>query len=457
MTVKFSEIFNCIAGLRCIFLLLFILPLHRIAAQRPVISIDNHNVLYRGIENPVRIACQGYKSDQLLLSISGEKNKVNHQSENLYSVIVGEDTGVCFLYVTGVRKNKKQLLGTFRYQIKDIPKGNAKFGKLDNGNYSIDELLSQNRIEYSTDVSITGISENAAIVSYSVLILPKKGLMEEMNYNGNAIQQQLKDKISLLKIGDILVIQRIQMQMTGNKIALKPLLFIVVKPGWDKQQSTHCRISGNLVIDNEIRPYRYPLTEHSLNVSEKQQKHGIWKVWIYNANKQDYLINSVDSFHFGKRIYSEYFTDEKRDFRIDFISDSDIVYTSYHSNGRVYQTGNVKIESEEIRYIKSAFYEEPDITLNRGGFEVHLSRVSAPYFPVGQWLVYDSTGFLQLRIEYGLIIDSLVHETRDPDMPLFYPVQYYLVVPDGECIHFNQDGSIREKIIYRNGRVVRRK
>ena len=428
-----------------------------VSAQNAVISMEMLNVLYVGINNPVRIACEGYKSEQLTLKISGHRNKVTHLSENLYMVDVIKDSPTCILYI--VKKKNNKVLASYNCVIKTIPKGRARFGKIESNYADLNEILKQDKIEHVSDNYINGITDKIRIIKYSVIIMPKRGSMEEFSFNSDSIPLMFKNKISHLHTGDMLVIQAIRAQMGSSDFPIFPITITITKPNQENFFWIG-RIKGQLIIDGQIKPFIYPANEFDLLNVNDLNKHGIWKYWDYNSFTLSYELNHIDSFHFGRKIFSEYYSDSLLEYKVEFINDSTTIYSSFHRNGTLYQNGHVRIENENEKYQGSEFYVDNERPVKKTGYEYHLSKVESPYFPKGKWEIYDSTGYLSMNVEYGIIPDSNRQVQNDFNRDIYYNyltpnVRFYLIVRNGEYILYSKEGTIIEKILFRNGERVK--
>lgn len=441
------------------FLVFFICILQNIWGQRPVISLENQNVLYIGIDNYIRIACENYKSGQLEVSISGKNNSIKFISEDRYVINVSNDTDVCFIYVN-LRNKHKKILGMYRYTISKIPIGYASFGKLELGNNTLSDILEQKQILYNSDVIISGVSEYAKIITYTAVIMPKRGSMEMITYYGDSINSDLMKRIAVLDDGDMIVFHQIRLQIANNNVPITPFYLLINKYNSGNSLYNTYRIKGNYIKDNEIKTYIFPSSEHQYPITDNLIKHGSWIRWQYDDSIQEYIMLSIDSFKYGKLKKSEFYKESFLDYMVEYINDSITRYTSYFKNGNVYQIGKVNTESYSQRYSISDFYEDPSIILKRSGYLLHLYNIKNPFSPIGHWKTYDSLGNLDMSVTYVNIKDS-IRESMNMDNFFniehqFESVSYFLVVPDGDIIFYKSDGTIQEQIRYKHGKLISR-
>ncbi len=98
------------------------------------ISLDNMNVLYAGIENPITASAPGMNSRDIRVQMDAAAGKlVPSQGEGKYNVTPSANAKKIDISVYGIIDGQQKLLNTLHYRVKPIPNPVLKVGQYTNG------------------------------------------------------------------------------------------------------------------------------------------------------------------------------------------------------------------------------------------------------------------------------------------------------------------------------------
>lgn len=418
-------------------------------AQDLAISADANNVFYAGLDNPVSIACAGIKQEKLIVEISGTNNEIRCVGGSRYIVRVTGDTNSCQISVY-IKKRHRQI-GKWHFTIRKLLPGNVLYGKLKSGNYTLDEILAQEKMVYYGDGIITG-----RVSKFNLIIVPKEGEVSEFKVLGNNINHEIREKILRLRTGDLIYIEGIVGGPTGflNGGAICGVLMrfepIALTVSNKDHKSNIIRVIGYYRVNDVLQAYIYPTNDFSPFNPEPHLKDSIWIYYTYDVKRQTYKIHQKDSFYKGMHICAYFYNDSnsKIAYRLQKISDSTWFYESYYSNGSLYQRGIV-IKNNGINvYRKSLFYEEKLHLVKKDAWEKPLFDVHRELYPFSQWEVFDSSGHLLQKLNYGMKIDNSFRPGEEKRI-------HFIIVLVGKSYLYNTDGTIKKEVVFKDGEEVK--
>jgi hypothetical protein len=444
--------------LRYLFYLLLFSLSHSLSAQNVVVSLDFHKVLYVGLDNPISVAVEGVKSKDIIVNITGYGNHIQKVVDGKYiaKVVQQKDSNFCLINIYTQSKGKVKLLSSKSYRIKFVHKGEVKFGSLsNNGFYTKEEILNQKELVYQNDASIQDIL-NYKIVQYQFLHIPKRGFFEQVTCNGSQINETVRNMIKHSMVGDLIVIDRIKISNGHSTSELKPITFNVaqINKGLFK-------IEGLVFKNDQIFPFLYPESANQEDsFPNEASRHGIWKTEEFSYHLNIFFLKQKDSFHYGKLLYTEIYSDSQLEYRIDFLPNKIFQFTSYYKNGKAFQTGEIdfKKSAETFNYEK---YYPSSVNPNKDSdFAEYRINIEGNYYPKGQWKIFNQNGQLIQSFNYLLIYDSLRYKQylfkTDQSFSTQEPEQFYLIVLDGTAVSYNKEGKVEKRIVFRNGFPVKR-
>lgn len=443
--------------LRLLFYFLLFTLSKTLCAQNAVVSLDFHQILYVGLDNPISVAVEGVKSQDLIVNITGKGNYIQKVSDGKYiaKVVQQKDTNTCFINVSVQSKGKVKLVSSKSYRIELVPPGEVMFGAYTSGlTVNSYDLFLQKKLVYSNDQCVKGIL-NYKIDEFQFNIVPKNGTIETMTFQGDQLSETALNKIKNLRSGDIIFFQRI----IAGRFHLRPLVLVVSNP-----LNKTVRIEGLTFHGDTIKPFWYPenTDQEMHNWPQENQKHGVWNTYRFSDKMQDYYLWQQDSFHFGQLIYKKQLSEDQLLYRVDYLQNKSIYFTLYHENGTIYQEGEVlKQQSfETVNYSK--FHRELDTSLNntKNAYQNYPLEISSSYYCTGQWKVYHNNGKIKAELNYITVEDSLRKalnsDLYNPETPSFESPKYLLILLDGPAVFYSKEGKVEETILFKNGNIIKK-
>lgn len=393
---------------KTILLILFIVTCFFSQAQQAVVALPAMNVVYIGLDNPLKIAVEGYTNDKLAV---GCENCTIVKASHYYILKVTKP-GTCKVIVS--YKEKKILkTDTLLFRVKSVPKPESMFGELESGPLSVTALLEQCTINaVLPNFYYDGISFK--VVKFSSLFVPKYGEASAFNPNNDKIPLELKRLIINSRTGDKILVDDIQ--VTG--------------PGGVKKRLGPIAIT----IENYFpQPFEFP--ERFIYQKESDNKFFEIKTSeIYNSKREysfepgilrGYNTKCLDSQLIlevkrdSKKIVSEkhYYPSRKLQTIYNF-EENDSVGTafSYYENGQIKSQGYVIVKSNNINE-----HYRPYVSFGNcmGYSEIMFldTFLIQNYAPYGHWKCYSEKG--TLLIDCNLKVFNYGHIPIKPSDPEF--------------------------------------
>ncbi len=428
------------------FILILLLFQNQIFAQKLVVQSTYTNVLYLGVDNELVIRYKGVKDEDLLVKGSNGC-EISHVKEATYISTVNDGLKRCKIYV-GLKKDiGLKWLDSVEFEINALGNVKAQFGNLEGEKQAVEDLVMQDSIQLKTDGYYKGYKSR--IIKYSVIILPKIGPLSEYSVKGSKISDIIRNALSLLNEGDIILIDRIRAIGPAGERPLNPITIVI------HSNSTPNYFEGNRIEGYHrdslgiLKIFRFPVSNNQVNGDCGLKKDSIWKYWKYNFAVSDYQLYRKDSFSNGRLVVSTFFNDTngRKMYQIRPFTDSTSLYVSYYLNGDIYQKGLVRMNTRKIEFSKSMFYNNGQSNSKKQAWHLCLNETPDYLFPVGEWKVYDSNKKLQMVVNYAKFINSNIGCRTDPEWPW---LEYYYIAPHGECLLY-KNGKLSETILFKEG------
>jgi hypothetical protein len=424
----------------------------QIHAQKAVICIPNTMVLYSGVPSPILMSYPGISVDKLELR-SRQNCRVQYDSiKRQYLITAAYKVDSCSVLV-GIKKRKHIVWkDTIYLRVKKLPGGEARLGSLKgNTYYSLDKIMEQDEITLYSDAYLTGL-DKAVIRKFRVIIMPKKGYMEDYTVTGNKLGPTLKAAIARCGAGDMLVIDGIRVFDDGmGHRSLSPITYTISgnKDG-HLVNDAPIRREGYFLVNGIQKHYVFPISENqeAMDFSDCV-KDSIWLYYVYNGQKKDYVLVNKDSFKAGNKIYSQHFDDSsgKIKYKVVSITDTSFNYISYHPNGKLSQVGIAVADTDCKKYFKYKFHEHKNYPVQKNIIERYMDKIETPYSPIGEWKVYDSVGNIEAKIYYSISSEAYDRGCDyDNPLPSMCVTRYFRIIPNG-CTLYSKDGKIQKEIL----------
>jgi len=207
--------------------LLFNINLFAQAENAAVVSADNMNVLYIGIDNPVSIAVPGIPNDKLKVTIS---NGIITGSDGKYIVNVHNVAETIIEVSAEIKPGEIKKFGTSTFRVKRMPNPTPVIGNTINNNgraiMSKEELLKNPEVTVSMNLPFDLKFE---VVSFTLTYSVDRGTEKDLvslTANGNKFTQGMIDAINKLPKDSKIYIEEIYVNGPDGVVRQLPSIAI---------------------------------------------------------------------------------------------------------------------------------------------------------------------------------------------------------------------------------------
>jgi gliding motility-associated protein GldM len=190
-----------------------------------VISVNNMNVFYRGIDNPISIAVPGIASDKIKVSIT---NGTISGRNGKYVVSVDKGTETVIDVSTEPKPGENKKVGSYAFRILRIPAPSVNLGNIhpdcERLDMTQDELIKNTELKISWDLPLDLKFEVKSFV-FTVII---NGDGQTVKVVGNQFNEEIKKIINNIRAGSKIIIDDIIVSGPGGTRTLPGLSILVV-------------------------------------------------------------------------------------------------------------------------------------------------------------------------------------------------------------------------------------
>jgi hypothetical protein len=192
---------------------------------KSVVAASNLNLLYREIENPIRIAVSGIENNKIFVSCEyGQVRKGLLENEYIYNYDSNKtlDYELETIFVSKVINKDTLLIGKHVFRMKNIPKPIIQLGSIDkNGKISIYIVRAANAV-YSILSGFSFRGYMYEVKSFTIELIKKEGdTIIYTNNKGNTIESDFKMNLLKVKTGDKIILKDVYMKNSYNGIVSK--------------------------------------------------------------------------------------------------------------------------------------------------------------------------------------------------------------------------------------------
>ncbi len=192
---------------------------------KSVIAVSNLNVLYRGIENPMRIAVPGVEKDKIFV-IAENGNVRKGLLENEY-VYYSDSNGVDgyqleTISVFKINKVDTTLVGKHIYRLKNLPSPEIQLGSISkNGKTNIAKIKDANAV-YAIVPDCVLQYFKYDVKSFTIELIKTSGdTITYTNNKGNIIESDFRMELRNVKTGDKIILKDVYMKNSPTGIVSK--------------------------------------------------------------------------------------------------------------------------------------------------------------------------------------------------------------------------------------------
>ena len=451
------------------FLIPFLLISYFSTAQTVAVELSEINLLYRGLDNPLKVAISDTKPENTVIKTSeGLKLKVENGN---YAIFCMKDAKPQEqVYVGKLMKKDTVWLDTFTYRLRSLPQPVARFGSLSNDGLprAHAQILAQTHIEATMGY---GFSYNLEykVVSFRFILQFKDRPPYLEEVNGDTLTPTMKAQMAQTYSGDRIIIEGIRAVESkyGFKANLSPIVITIrnAKPNSLHQEK-------ELVYTRVEKPNgeSYTFTNKEFELTQE----GVDS--IQNGILNCYYTSDSGFFREMKVVKNgaiteiTYFNDEGK--KVHQLTKNEDVwqFEEYYKNGKlktkttvsdsITYVGNIEI-LECDNYILGHCYGESNyerckfIIHQSDESDVHLIKYQYNLSPIGDVRIYHPNGNLKIT---GKLVYGLQHKTEanqkngafegyQNSNPGFNDIS----VLDGVWTFYNEDGSIAKTRVYKLG------
>ncbi|MBI3234506.1 MAG: hypothetical protein HYZ42_10785, partial [Bacteroidetes bacterium] len=180
------------------------------------ISAEKMNVLYVGLDNPMKVSVPGFPPESVMPSMSGGGSLVSAGQKG--SFVANVPAGVKEVTITASVKTKTgtKAMGNVKFRVKNVPKPTAMFGIKQGGPIKAVEVQTTGFITCGLGPEFAFEGMNYNVTKYSLTYIPKKGDAGFYQGTGNALTGQIKGALSKARKGDMITVYNIEAMGPGK-------------------------------------------------------------------------------------------------------------------------------------------------------------------------------------------------------------------------------------------------
>lgn len=381
----------CIMPLsRILLLFLFKAVCMSIYAQKAVAELEKMNVIYVGLENPMRIAVEDYKSENLVLTPSQGKLEKNETGYNFLVTRMGDVQ----LFISDTNG---KALDTLLFRARYLPKQYATFGVLTSGTHSATGVSCQRGIYAlfpSSMVYEDGRQERSKITNFNYYIYGEKDYLGGVSNSGR-LPKKLRNMLFHSSDLELIVFNNITIEGPDGTHLLNDIV-IQVRENVGKEKSLVAK--GKLSNGETIREFS---SAEGHPTDEIFFQTGSWK--YFNSHDTSQLLITREYNDSGLLLSEKTFYESgqlKSEFEI-----ITAVYKHYYASGKIKMTGQMIGPGDSISFLQLHH------TSNSGSLPdelipeyVYSFPTITSYVPYGEWKFYDPTGAIKVKGAFKLYL-----------------------------------------------------
>jgi hypothetical protein len=172
-------------------------------AQKVAVYPTYFNVLYMGIDNPLKVVVENYNCD----SISVSANMNMRKTTGCEYVVTPRSLNTGIITVSGVKNGENRALGKHQFRVLSVPDPMAIVGRKSGGDIRREELFSIYGMEARLDNFIYEVEFR--IKSFTVVIERDQEILFNQGFTDNRFPNELKAQFRELSLKDILRFENI--------------------------------------------------------------------------------------------------------------------------------------------------------------------------------------------------------------------------------------------------------
>lgn len=441
-------------------------------AQTVAVELSEINLLYKGLDNPLKVAISDTKPENTVVKTSeGLKLKVENGNYTIHCLKGAKNQE--YVFVGKVVKKDTVWLDTFTYRLRSLPQPVARFGSLPNDGLpkAHAQILAQTHIEATMGY---GFSYNLEykVLSYRFIIAFKDRPPYTENGFGDSLTPTMLAQLAQTYNGDRIIIEGIRAEENkyGFKANLSPIVITIrnAKPNslYQKKELGYTRIEKPNGESYTFTNKEFELTKEGID----SIRNGIIS---YYFTSDSGFFRETQVVKNGIIVEKSYFNDEGMKVYQLTKNKSFWQFEAYYKNGKLKTkttvsdsltyVGNIEILDCD-NYISGHCYGQScyerckQIIHQSDESDVHQIKYQYNLSPIGDVKIYYPNGNLKItgKLAYGLRHKTELEQKKGSfegyqnSNPGFNDIS----VLDGVWTFYNEDGSIAKTLIYKLGERV---
>jgi antitoxin component YwqK of YwqJK toxin-antitoxin module len=422
-------------------------------SQKPQLIVPNQNQLYMGIDNQCYLKTFDQKN-YVIKALDSNCLKISMTSENEFTIDVRFFMKENAVMIGLVNNNNVNWLDTQFFKITYLPKPEPY---VENIRLKYNQYSKENNLEvfperfkliHTTHNKFFDEKLGLKITKFRLIVASDNSVFTEFESNSDTLSQMDYEKlISIIKPNDIILIEGIYAEYKKSLRLLHPLV-LKYKPYNYINTLFDCEYLIQGYVRNKGELYNYNSNRINFYKSEADtlMKDSLWKYSHFNIEKRQFECYQMDSFSNNKLIKS-YFWNHKNLSIVEYINDTLGELKHYYENGKLYQKGNVLINSKFLNYTYLDYVTDDEYdwhwctSIQDTVYTPHINTIEGSLYPTGKWQIFYPNGKLNIELNFTQkeIEESYLNKQK-----------YYQIIPTGECLIYDEKGKLIQKINYSN-------
>jgi antitoxin component YwqK of YwqJK toxin-antitoxin module len=429
-------------------------------AQQVSFGLPKMNVIYRGLDNPLTVAVEGYLKKQLVVTSVG--CEVIDSGET-YIIRAHGNVRECMVKVGVKEKNKTRWVDSMRFRCRPLPTPEPSFGTLNSEFNSLPSVRATNVMYASMGAGFAVEGISYIVDSFSYLFYD--GYNFEIGKNiGPFVDEDLKKTIRSMHEGGFIYFFDIYCHSPAISWSHQKTADLLLKTR--KKSGTHPKsyspenieIEGFFRDSNKVVLLKYPGVSDELSRFIGLKKTGLWKFYV-NDLCGGYLHSEMEYGQNGKiKWNSMYYSNDSLFREVTYSDTSASQFRDYYDNGKLKRSGGF-VENDSFEF--SGIYDETaflNILHDTGSVRwynsVGLFRdIQLPLN--GYWKFYHENGKMKAEGNFILTVNEniivMYGSSGEPDKPK----RWYQSVKQGIWKIYNENGRLTAEIEYNKGWAVK--
>lgn len=183
------------------------------------ISAEKMNVLYVGLDNPIKISVPGFPPENVVSTLAGGGSLVSAGSKGSYIATVPAGAKEVTITANVKTKTGTKPMGNVKFRVKNVPKPTAMFGVKAGGTIRPQEVTTTSFITCGLGQEFAFEGMNYTVTKFNLTYIPKKGDAGFFQGAGNSLNGQMKGALAKARKGDMITVYNIE-AMGPGKIGL---------------------------------------------------------------------------------------------------------------------------------------------------------------------------------------------------------------------------------------------